>query len=340
MTLKELFNEATEHIPNPLTVLGTSLGFAWKRATGSKADAIVQKLSSGKQDDNIIVPKDAKTLLGEDVSVLYEEYTVESREGDDGTSQEYITGDNKAYQTELYTITRPHTTSYDICTNHEKAVYEITLLSKKAAYEYQHTGDNKYIDEYSARMAMYQQFCTSNNMDWKQVLQDVSYELQDESYNYKQKSEKVIQTVNWDEDRVYANQAHLFLKSVMPSDMTDKFDPRLPSDFTYDDTLDTQDNSKTGAERVGSSFGNAIVKLGDAIKNSGIGKAVAGVFSFAAGSVKKFVDAFSAATGDDKDNKADDKNYNIKQDDSILSQSTIDDVSDIEDDSQFDTVGL
>lgn len=308
MKISEMFGISTENIPSLWSTLGESAGMVGRKLTTVDADKTSSKFFNyiGAQDDNIVVPVGTKTLLGANFEALYPETTVKSAKGTDGKEAEYIDSTDRAYQTEFHALKAGHWTSYDLCGTRMKAVYEMTLLSKRYAYDYQNAdeqGKQQCIDDYSDIMALYKQFCDSNNIGWGRVLQDVSAELQVEGYNYGESSHKLIQgpNIDWDQNRIIANRAHLLVKGVMPDGMTDELAIKLQGKTTYEKTLDTRVDEDTALPaRVALSFSSACVKVAEFVKNSWAGKAIGGILSGFSNAGSKLKTGFAKGfTGED-----------------------------------------
>lgn len=311
MTLKEMFGISSEYTVSPSAVIGNSMGLKFRQLTTVKAQKTSENMLRyiGAQDDNIVVPMGTKTLLGEDFESLYPETKTETMKDTNGEENSYIVSTDKAYQTEMHALTAGHWTSYDLCGTRARAVYEMTLVSKKYAYEYQTAkGDAKQqsIDDYTTTMAFYKQFCEENDIGWGQVLQDVSAELQVESYDYAETSHKLVgdivnrfgkKGVNWDENRIIANRAHLMVKGVMPEGTEDQLATRLVGKTTYEKTLDTNiDEDTTLSARVALAFKSAYEKVRDFVKNSFPVKIVGGAVGGVVGTFKNLGSKFSNAS--------------------------------------------
>lgn len=227
-----------------------------------------------KDDDNdhIYIPQGTKTLLGDDFESLYPSYEYVDMTNENGTQSKYIecTG---SYATEMRSGNA--SSNIDIAYNNMsgdkvKAIYEITLLSKRYASEYSddNPANNDAIAEaYAQKMSQYQNYCESNGIEWVDVMYQVSSELQTESYEYGQESKNIIHGKDSDGSRIVANRAHGMLRKCMPDGYEDKLIPTLSGKMSYEDTLDTEPKSETWFETIGEKFIEAVKSIKDKASN-------------------------------------------------------------------------
>lgn len=250
MTLTELFKiheEQNEKGMGMSDMFKAMLNGAWS-SVKKVPDFLSDKALSimHYHDDNIAVPAGTKTLLGDDFGTLYEESKTAERSSSDGRKHTYIES-KSSYRTEMYGLVSGHWMSYDLCSESSKAAYEITLLSKKYANMYEDGNDalnDKVAEEFGTKMAEYKNYCESHDMNWDNVLREVSGELQIESYEFKEASKQLVTNIgpigtNFDSERILANRAHSMIKTCMDDSSKDNLAPRLTGKIEYEDTFDT-----------------------------------------------------------------------------------------------------
>lgn len=209
-------------------------------------------------DDRLCVVHDQKTLLGEDFSSLYDKYTIHDQACSDGTTLSVFK--SMSYSTEMVTdltmlksMDKTAYQNYNNTDNYRKAVYEVTLLSKKHANMFSSTDatlNDKTATVYADLMSQYQSKCADLGLEWNDVLTGVSHELQRESFKYESLSKELFTSkfVNrdaWENDRVLANRSHNMLISYAEGacpDFEDKQPWDLVNKMPYEDSLDVTPN--------------------------------------------------------------------------------------------------
>ena len=201
-----------------------------------------------KEDDNIEILDGTKTLLGDDFTTLYESHDMEDCKASDGTVVKSIRS-TSSYDTEMHSgmCSAKKYMSYDLFSDKEKAMYEITLLSKYYANEFSDdSAKNEMIaQEYANKMVEYRRFCDQNNISWSDVCVGVDIELQTECANYLRANEQVLNSrtaVNANDNRIITNRAHGLLLQCVPDDYIKMVCPSASVNYpelTFEDTLDT-----------------------------------------------------------------------------------------------------
>lgn len=251
LKLSEVYKIAQENNVGVKSLVGATWGLVTQPiVSGAKRAAKVpQKLADTissaikPYDDNIVVPTNTKTLLGDDFTSLYENYETKSYIDTNGMALDAIKP-KSSYSVEMVSpnVTSFNLKSYSALTTGQKASYEIVLLSKKYASEYVEgatVANDKLADEYADKMARYRQYCTEVGASWDDVLSRASAELQTESSVYADNSKKLIGASKADTDRIIANRAHGMLVSCAGDGYTDSLLPSLAGKLSYEDTLDT-----------------------------------------------------------------------------------------------------
>lgn len=145
-----------------------------------------------RQDDKVYIPVEAKTLLGDDFTSLYTGTSTKTVETDAGKID--IIKPSNAYSTEMYFggIASPNKVTYNGLSGKDKATYEIILMTKKYASEYNADANNAAAinEAYSADLEKYHQYCKENDINWNNVLHTVSSELQRETCEFRDKNDK------------------------------------------------------------------------------------------------------------------------------------------------------
>lgn len=239
-----------------------------KKITGVFADA----------DDNVFVPSGTKTLLGEDFSSLYVSFGISPVQMSDGMIVDMVTADCP-YETEMHSgygmTAQPE--SYALLSSRERAVYEVVLLSKYAAFQSCSggvCGDGQDLAEwYADKMSQYRKYCDGAGLDWdNDIIRAVSVELQTETRDYLADGKKfggAFYTAAMDMSRVVSNMAHGMVVSCADSDFVDMVPPFLEQDISYEDTIDVVPKvSGDGTEpTVAERSGYVIMELAGKVKS-------------------------------------------------------------------------
>jgi hypothetical protein len=196
---------------------------------------------------------------------LYEDVDYTEYTGSDGSVISAIDSAS-SYETEMHggICSRASLTSYEMLSDREKAVYEITLLSKKYAAMY--TGDSEAdsdtANEYADYMAEYKAFCEADGLSWNEIVYNVSAELQTETRDYL-KNDNIISNMSYtslDSNRIISNRAHGMLVACTDDTYSDMLIPALSGDISYEDTMDTSSNM--------ADYGNAV--MNSSVASNGI----------------------------------------------------------------------
>lgn len=212
----------------------------WDRITDAD-----HKLSS---DDNIYVPVDQKTLIGTDFSSLYNgRISADTLQTDQGDLQ--FLKVKADYDTELRSgyCVRLEPTSYDALNVRNKAIYEVTLLSKAYADQYDGTNTDSIVSSYRETMNQYKTACEANGLNWDSVLSDVSTELQTENHWYKQEGKS--------DEFDMASKAHALMLTAAGPDFHDSLVPAFTGEFSYEDTIRENGSSVVGKKGVLNTIG-------------------------------------------------------------------------------------
>lgn len=258
MNLAEVYTETTKSLENDgieasdVAKASASLIFSpitslYNKVSDGVANTVAGTVDfiSGKDgDDNVYIPAGTKTLIGQDFESLYESTKIKSYANSDGTESDYIVS-TSSYYTEMRSgnASANEAWSYDEASGDKvKAIYEITLLSKKYSYLYEEGNDTKNAlleTEYADYMSQYRGYCESNGISWDDVMTGVSAELQTECAHYMDDSDNIFKGSKAEENRVIVNRAHSMLTGCMSEGYTDQLIPALEGKITYEDTLDT-----------------------------------------------------------------------------------------------------
>lgn len=208
----------------------------------TKFNSIWDKITDAKHelspDDNIYVPVDQKTLIGTDFSMLYNgKISTNTLETDQGAVK--FLNVKADYDTELRSgyCTSSEPVIYDALGTRDKAVYEITLLSKAYADLYDGTNTEDIVQNYGDTMNQYKSACEANGLNWESVLSDVSTELQTENYWYKKEGKA--------DEFDMASKAHALMLTAAGPDFKDSLTLAFTGEFDYEDTI-----SENGSEVV------------------------------------------------------------------------------------------
>ena len=204
--------------------------------------AVKDMFSSDQADDNVFVPDDYKTLVGDNFTSLYQSTSTLTKVTDDGLSHSFIKS-TSPYDAELHSGfgTMSSATSYDALDDRLKAIYEITLLSKKYSYNYKDddVAHNDLLgNEYVQKMTQYRDYCVQSGLDWNDIISAVSIELQTETRDYIKSDDTVFGSMakTADTERVIANRAHNMVVACADDGYVDTLAPALESDISYEDT--------------------------------------------------------------------------------------------------------
>lgn len=210
-------------------------------------------------DDNVFIPEGTKTLLGENFESLYASSELRSYDNSDGTKSSYIVS-TSPYGTEMKSgnATANDAVSYDEKSSVKfKAIYEITLLSKKYGNMYIEGDDanNDLVEtEYANYMSKYRSVCEQQGVDWDYVMTGVSAELQTQSAYYLDKTNDMFGSMGADENRILVNRAHSMVKGCMSEGYEDALIPALAGKLSYEDTLDTNPKEVGFLQNIGNKF--------------------------------------------------------------------------------------
>lgn len=156
--------------------------------------------TDGSYNDNIEIPSSTKTLTGEPFSVLYgDKCSKKTVVSDKGTIE--ILKPETDYNTEMFCCIckADERSTYDALSDRDKMVYEMTLLTKKVANEYD-TNKLSALDaknKFCEKADEYKAIAEKSNMNWQNILMDVSCELQQQSSNYRKNNDtKNLDSVN------------------------------------------------------------------------------------------------------------------------------------------------
>lgn len=224
----------------------------WTEKLSAICDWMMDSEHTLRRDDNIYVPADQKTLLGSDFSTLYNgTVRVNSMETENGT-QKFMYA-KTGYDTEMCSDHCSSVTpvSYDALSTEQKAVSEITLLTK--AYVSVYDGSNKQdvIDSYGSVMNDYKKYCESNGVVWELVMADVSNELQTECYQYKEKGDAKNYSM--------AGLSHSLMLTAAGPEFQDALIPAAQQrGLSYDDTLSSDGKSLVDHKKLRSVAGDTI----------------------------------------------------------------------------------
>lgn len=184
-----------------------------------------------RRGDGVYVPADQKTLLGDDFANLYTgEVGTKTVETTDGNLQ--CLNPNSPYAITMHPscLFSENKATYGALTPTEKAAYEVVLVTKKLANQYDGSNADDIANQYNDIMCQYKDYCESNHIEWRNVQNKVSNEFQAESAGFRSLADK--------KNLYLANLSHnLFLKNAGP----DYQDPICNYvgwvGYSYDDTL-------------------------------------------------------------------------------------------------------
>ena len=226
-------------------------------------------------DDMIYVSEGQTTLDGSLFEELYPDGSVdyESREGNDGVDHKFMKV-NADYETEMHSgwVQSAHTKDYNVLSNQERAIYELTLASKKFAYscinnlqdenangslsDERQTALDDNMNEYFSKLEHYKELCDKNNLDFNTVLLGASVELQTECADYN--NNYVVNGMS----KAVTNAAHLALaKCGKNYGFEDVLCPALSGQVSYEDTVsldDVPDEAKTRVRVLLDNLSNAL----------------------------------------------------------------------------------
>lgn len=233
------------------------------------SDFISNKLV--KTNDHISILAGTKTLLGNNFSSLYESSEPGKFSSSDGNTYDTIDS-TSPYDTEMHSSNCTYTdnTSYSLLSDEQKAIYEITLLSKQ--YANKSNGDiplDTIAQQYAETMNQYKSYCDNNDISWDNVCYKVSAELQSECADYKSDNKQIVSAYSASSlgsNCSVANKAHSLLLFCVSTDFKDTLSADALakcSTLTYDDTLDTSGECTTLLKRVGNCFSKASQTLKD-----------------------------------------------------------------------------
>lgn len=219
-------------------------------------------------DDSIVVTQGTRTLLGEDFASLYESVDEQTASSADGWSITELKG-SASYGTEMMSANLSSSGSRRSLTTlqpAQRAAFEIVLLSKQHANLYSPGADasnDAVAQAYTDKMAKYRQYCESNGIQWQQVMQYASWELQTQSMEYADDAKGLYNPVQSETNRILSNRAHSMMLECAPDGWQDSLLPHLSGRITYEETLDTDRRSVGFLQNVGSWF----VEKWDSVKN-------------------------------------------------------------------------
>lgn len=214
-------------------------------------------------DDRIEVKAGTSTLLGEDFSTLYESCRTVSVQAQDADGSVYdmdVLQADCSYPTEMHSAYLRSNTwgEYDTLSMEQKAVYEVTLLSKKyAAMDTSATGsEEEAASGYAGIMAQYRQYCEQNGIAWDGVVQAASTELQLEVSDYHVETKDSLNLYeqvgrNAARSKAQSAEAHNLLLACAPEGYQDQPAPGLDSSLTYEDTCDASYDGSVVAHAAG-----------------------------------------------------------------------------------------
>lgn len=248
----------------------TSLYKGISNGVSNTASDIADVVANRDGNDNVYISVGTKTLIGQDFESLYASHKIKTFQNSDGTSSDYIVS-TCDYYTEMSSGNASSNAawSYDQASgNKVKAVYEITLLSKKYSSQYEQGNDVKNAQletEYADYMSQYREFCEANDISWDDVMTGVSAELQTQTWRYIDQSDNLFKGKRAEENRVIVNRAHSMLKGCMSEGYTDQLLPSLAGKMTYEDTLDTDPRDVNFFINIGHKFAEMWSKVKDKI---------------------------------------------------------------------------
>ncbi len=235
------------------------------KSVGAKLYNLSQTVSSNNYTDGVEIPVGTTTLTDEDFSTLYPSVSESTVDTASGLSLSVLQGE-ATYGTEMHgSYCRSFSNKdYNLMDVQHKAVYELTLLSKKYAYDvsYDSEIDAQTVQtEYVNKVAAYRSVCESYGYDWDSIISNVSRELQSDCAYDAKKSSSVLASANavfFDTDRVVSNVAHKAIIQCGTPEFEDTPAPNLSENgITYEDTLDTtpkctvDDKTSTNTYSVG-----------------------------------------------------------------------------------------
>lgn len=197
--ISEIYKAATADTING--VKRKTLGDCLKEDASRAKNKIMRYFTTdGAYDDNIEIPSDTRTLTGEPFSTLYgDNCSKKTVVSTNGTIE--ILNPKTDYNTEMYcsVCKADERSTYDALSPRSKIVYELTLLTKKMSNDY---NDNKISavdarNQFQEKADEYKAIAEKSDLNWKNILMDVSCELQQESINYRKNGDmKNLDSVN------------------------------------------------------------------------------------------------------------------------------------------------
>lgn len=249
----DFFKATGQYIASPFT-------WAYNKITDGTSSLIANVVNANKDTgDNVYIPEGTKTLLGHDFTSLYISSELKEYQNADGTKSAYIES-TSPYSTEMKSGNASANTAWSYAEASGpkvKAIYEITLLSKKYASMYQQGNDaanDKLSTEYADYMSQYRAVCEQQGVSWNEVMTGVSAEMQTQCYYFSEESKDVLGASNADANRVLVNRAHSMLRECMGEGYQDNILPALVGKLTYEDTLDVEPKNVGFFTNIGTKF--------------------------------------------------------------------------------------
>ena len=221
-------------------------------------------------NDNVLIPKDTQTLLGEDFASLYTAAEYELITDNTGVSVEVLKP-SCSYETEMHSmgLSFSEPTLYADLPEETRVAYEMILLSKKYASEYtgDQTTDEQVGQKYAEYMSKYADYCNQHDISFTEMLGRVSAELQTETRDYLKEDKQLLSDDSWtttDRYRVNSNRAHNWVaKCGETVGYQDSLIPALSDDITLADTQDEKPKyNDSTLSKAASNSSMFLVRLG------------------------------------------------------------------------------
>ena len=205
-------------------------------------------------DDNVVVPAGSKTLLGEDVSTLFEGAREIDCESMSGTGMKEIVG-TCWYGTEMMSgnLKSGSPRSLDTFMPAQRAAFEIVLLSKKYANRYEEGKDDANAEaarEYSDLMARYKAACEASRVDWDEVMNYACWEMQMQSAQYRDDSNGIYKPDESEQQRILVNRAHGMIAQCGNEGWEETMLPHVASRIEKEGTYDTSKETRTWFQQI------------------------------------------------------------------------------------------
>lgn len=230
-----------------VSAVGSDLMNKGKKLGESAAKAVYAKF--GDKNDRIEIPEGTKTLTGDDFSVLLPGASSGSVYTSDGEKVKTIEASSE-YETEMHSgnLASSVSRSIDTLTKEQRVAFEVVLLSKKYAAEYQEgdaEANDAAADEYTSCMTNYRSLCENDGTNWNEVMNYASWELQQQSFEFTEREQTSWRPGDAQNERILVNRAHGMLIECGGEGWQDSLYPAFGGK-NYEDTLDTSVHTDVG----------------------------------------------------------------------------------------------